>query len=143
MYVIHLDVADFEKQTQHGGPRYAQHLIRPVSVGGVRAELSSAVILAGTDPDGVLHTARLLVERVSLMGPQDHEVAVRRVVFERAVEALQIAERALGVQRHGLLLEPGLRDDLMVFESEHNLWSWEGDIRDVLARRLVQGARNG
>lgn len=93
---------------------------------------------AGT---GQLHALRLPIETADMLLPTpeaQHER--RRRMQERADLARVCAERALppGLDvAAGLLLVPGLYDDLARIEGSADLWQWTGDHRDPEQRVLA------
>lgn len=141
-YVIHLDLESWLEQAAvtRGGdePIYVQDLATYGDIHGVRARITSQVIATYADVGGTIHAARLIVEHASLLG----DVAtVREAVRRRARQALALVTSAIRARypdppRPGLLLTPGLREDLFTIETDHDLWAWQ-DARDVGSRRLV------
>ncbi|HEU4322941.1 MAG TPA: hypothetical protein VFS21_07295 [Roseiflexaceae bacterium] len=141
MHVIHADLDDLAEQVGVGRERAicTRPLVQQRLDNGI-IHLSSSLVITGTDSDGLLHAARLPVEEADLMGPPGHEGQVRAAVKERLERALELVEGQLGSTRRGLLSQPGLWDDLARLPASANLWTWEGDRRNPLDRRLVPAA---
>lgn len=131
-YVLHLDLADFFAIP--GGTVYHELSVRPQRVGGIVAGVDS-VLLASFLADDAIHAVRLVIERAHAMG----EERVPTLVAERA-ELARSAFRGYcqlyaRLPVGGLLLVPGMRDDLDRISTSHELWTWEKG--DVATRRLI------
>ena len=142
-YVIHLDWESFLAQadlTAIGDePIYLQDYAETRIVHGLPRTVSSALLVAYADVGGTVHAARLLVETLSLL--RGERKALHQAMRERTALAHQIVHDVLsakfpGAVQPGLLLVPGLREDLKHFETDHDLWRWENR-EDPIARRLV------
>lgn len=139
-YIIHLDLEGFVDQagTTNLGTEsiYVTSLSEPAAAGGIVSEIASVLVATYQDLAGNIHAARILVERVNILGERN---VILRNVRERAelAEAALVARLPGPVQRHALVLCPGLIDDLKRFETTHDLWTWAGNLRDPLSRQLV------
>jgi hypothetical protein len=122
-YVIHVRLEDFRAQTV--GDRRLQDFRETRLMGVQETDATSVLVVTGRDAGGTVHAARIVVERASLIGGSAQAIRER---MHRNVEAAQaLVEGALGrVRRGGVLLEPGLWDDLARFGCEADLWRWEG-----------------
>ena len=139
-YIIHFDLDSFVAQAETTGvgdePIYLTHLVETRDTQGIPSSVVSVLIATYQDSGKNVHAARIVVERASLLGEQRRVVACVR---ERAAIALDVLEARLSLpaQRYAVMLAPGLYEDLKRFETDHNLWRWEGDLREPTARRLV------
>ena len=158
-YIIHFDLESFIAQaappTPHpprsprlrgaggsGGPGgydepiYVTHLLHTHTTHGIRSAVTSFLLATYQDIGKNVHAVRIVVERASTLG-DEHVILAK--VRERATTALAaLTARLPGpIQHHALVLCPGLYEDLKRFETEHDLWRWEGDTRDPRDRQLV------
>ena len=147
IYVIHITLADLLEQAEaaHTAGGDVQAFVEWYASyeyhGGIPADLTSVIAVAWILPaDGIVHAGRLLVERVSLLAG---DVAGRKqVVATRGRQAAELVAAALHarglVPARGHLLAPGLRQDLQLIRTSHELWTWEiGDRHDPLTWQLV------
>jgi hypothetical protein len=136
-YVIHLTLDEF--LTTPGGVIYAECITRLSTYQGVTTGHSTEILATCRGTEAV-HAVRIIVERSNQM--QD-EVPVG--MHERGAAALQLfTHRAMATGRivaGGLMLVPGLAQDVMAYRTHHDLWTWEGD--SAGARRLVPGRIGG
>ena len=99
-----------------------------VLVTALTHELREPIILVG----------RIVVEAAQLW---PDSAAASEALNDRSRVAADLVGQALaraGLEvRPGILLVPGLFDDLAKFHTDHDLWSFAGDARDIAARRLV------
>lgn len=134
-FVLHLDLADFFAiPGKANSIVYHECSTRAHTHGGITTGFDS-VLIASFLADDAVHAVRIVIERVSGLG-EDRPPAP---VFDRA-------ELARGAFRGhcqlyarlpvgGLMLVPGMREDLEKISTHHELWTWEKG--DVLSRRLI------
>lgn len=136
MYVIHLDWADFIAQAQECSAVFVESYQEPIIVHGIRVGYKYFIQAAYGDAARIVHAARLLVEEVSTLTPDDtRNASADNSSLALEVVKTSIQQRSLDVQ-HGLLLAPGLRDDLRTTHTHHYLWSWAHP-KDPAKRQLV------
>lgn len=141
MYVIHFDLEGFIAQAERTGLGDETICVNPLlqshTYGGVDTYATSCLVATYRDLSRTIHAIRLLIE-VADVTVQKRDVL--RILNARAVvamEALIVALPGDAFQRRAIHLCPGLYDDLMRFEAEHDLWRWEGDTKGPLTRTLV------
>jgi hypothetical protein len=137
MYIIHLDLDNLLAQLRPGVQVWVQDFSILRREHGIAVRQEQIIIIAFIGGKDTVHAARIRVEIVSLLGDA-HTASV--AASQRRQEALSLVQAAIRrIRAHpgmGLLLVPGLREDLEHYETSHRLWSWE-NIRDDLHRRLV------
>jgi hypothetical protein len=138
-YVIHLSLESFIAAVQVSDvgdePIYVQETSKPRYVHQIQMGIESIITVTAADVGGTIHAARIMVEYADLIG---REAETRQAMGERLVQALKLVRAALpGDQfREGVMLAPGLLDDLQRFKCSHDLWSWE-NTKDPVERRIV------
>jgi hypothetical protein len=136
MYVIYTEWIDLLSNAAEGQEVHVQYLLRYDHLSYISSISEIVVTLRGYVD--VVHAVRLEVERAS-MRAKDNTLR-RSALEERGMAARMIVERVLRtwgfVPRAGILLVPGLREDLIHYTANHNLWCWEQS-DDELHRRLV------
>lgn len=138
-YILHYDLGDFITQVDDTGPIYVQDYTETAFAHGVPTALNTVLTATYQDAEGRLHVARIVVEKVTMMGQLAAPVqaAVRdRMMQARAalVAALSDGTPVLG----GILAEPGLMSDLALLHTSHDLWHLaDAASRDPLDRMLV------
>jgi hypothetical protein len=138
MYVIHLRWEDFLECAEGGTTFYLDYYLRYHNHSGIEVGAKTCMVV-GYYTDEV-HTVRIPVEQVSLL-TEDRQVPpqvyARREQAARLVEASIHRHCKLATVRRGVLLVPGLRDDIERYETSHDLWNWQGDLKDPRTRTLV------
>ena len=138
-YCIHLSLDSFIAAVQVSDvgdePIYVQETSKPDYVQNIPAGLMSIITCTAADVAGTIHAVRIPVERVLTLGDAG---AVQRAVSARLQQAIGLVKAALPGDdfRAGVLLVPGLLDDLQKFEGSQELWTWE-NARDPIERTLV------
>ena len=142
-YVIHLDFESFLAQAATiaigDAPIYVQDYAATTIAHGIPHTLASSIVVTYADVGGTVHAARLLVETATLLVADQravHAALRRRTALARLLVQDALAAHVCAGVQDGLLLVPGLREDLNHFETDHDLWRWE-EAQDPLRRRLV------
>jgi hypothetical protein len=147
IYVLHINLMDLLDQAQAAQHRggdvqaFVEWYATTDWYGGVKSELQSCIAIAWVRPEeGIIHAARVVVERASLIAG-DSEAREQAVMARgrQAQELVAVAVRARGIEpRRGRLLAQGLRDDLERICTSHDLWTWEiGDRHDPTSWQML------
>lgn len=142
-YVLHFDLADIlamvDEVNVGDEAIYLQDYQTTASSHGLPSHVTSQIVMTYKDRGMNIHAARIVIETASLLRSRDEQHAVAHALQARAAQAVRLVRAHLPGDwiRRGMLLEPGLYDDLKTIETSHDLWSWTGDQKDVLARELV------
>lgn len=94
-----------------------------------------------------VHAAHIRVEMASLFTGAASEEQVHAAMIERLAEARRCVERAIhthtdGTTGSGMVLVPGLLDDIKRCSCSHALWTWNSHAGDVMDRRLIPAGMN-
>ncbi|HEU4327544.1 MAG TPA: hypothetical protein VFS21_30675 [Roseiflexaceae bacterium] len=122
-YVIHLNLGTFRAQATTD--LRIERFIETESVGMRKTAVTSHLMVAGRDDTGIIHAGRLVVDRISLI-VADTQAAERRISAHTETAYALLTSALGGVTQGGLLLMPGLWEDLNRFYCSHDLWRWEG-----------------
>jgi hypothetical protein len=137
-YVVYLDWREFCAQLPDHGTLHTQVLVETRS--GTIPILQTALVLTHATA-GQVHALRLPVESADVLLPTDAARRQRQQrMQERADLALVCVELSLpaGVDvAPGLLLVPGLYDDVKRMDGSAALWTWTGNRNDPDTRHLV------
>jgi hypothetical protein len=148
MYVIHLDWTDFIDAGHHAwstlqepyNVAYVQPYSKTHRQNGIETGYSSIITTTYRDYTNTVHAARLIVEFIDTFAFRPDQPLPEQV-FQRTQAAVDQICRALNragaVVEFGLMLVPGLRDDLDYFRTNHKLWHFEGDVKDPHNRTLI------
>jgi hypothetical protein len=140
IYVLHINLADLLDQAQAAQDSgsdvqaFVEWYATTEWQGGVKSDIQSCIGVAWVRPEeGVIHPARVVVERASLLAG-DSEVR-EAAVMARGHQAQELVETVFQARtiepRRGRLLAQGVRDDLDRIRTSHDLWTWEiGDRHD-------------
>lgn len=142
MYVLHLHWHDFLTMAQQrmveDQPLTLTLLTDEQRAHGIDVGFATCLVAGFLDRQRLVHAARLKIEFVETLAPGDDQRAAH--AMQRAHQALdgvrQVVRQAGLAWQPGLLLVPGLREELQRLSTHHDLWRWEGG-RDPQQRRLV------
>lgn len=142
MYIIHEDVEGFLQVVRQStaGTVYVQDT--SIVVEPTARVLRTGLYLTTPGHEGdVVHAAHIRIESAALFQCQQSEDVVRQAMMQRMQDARACVHDALTglpcVTRSGMALVPGLLEDIKRFQCAHTLWTWEGDVRDPMNRRLI------
>jgi hypothetical protein len=137
MYIIHLEWRDLAAHIRPGAQVWMQDYAVTRHQHGIAVTQEHNIVVTLLGVRDIIHAARIRVETVSLLGEQNE---IRTAANKRRQAALERIDAEIRVMRGhtamGLLLTPGLRDDLEHYNTNHPLWTWE-NIKDHQHRRLV------
>jgi hypothetical protein len=132
---MHLDWADFLAQAQDCPAVFVEGYQEPMHVQSIRVGVKNIIQAAYVDSSGILHAARLPVIEAPDTTPEERSAALDHATRALDLVRESLQQRALPV-RAGLLLAPGLRDDLRTIQTHHYLWTWK-HARNPEERRLI------
>jgi pyruvate-formate lyase-activating enzyme len=148
MYVIHLDWIDFLDAGRYAWSNlqepynvaYVQAHSKTHRQNGIETGYTSCITTTYRDHTNMLHAARLVVEFVDTFAFRPDQ-QLPDEVFQRTEAATaqicHVLQKAGAGVEFGLLLMPGLREDLEHIRTNHKLWRFEGDLKDPRNRTLI------
>jgi hypothetical protein len=143
-FILHLHWDDFLEQCPDLAVVYVGSTTRNHRVQNIPVSQTSYIVASYIDEHDIVNATRLYIETVDIMQhqktPQEFidRIDQATAIVSSAIEARQQARGVLrGGTRGGVIVQPGLTDELTKIEATHNLWRWEGNGRDAAARQLV------